>query len=163
MQDASAAAKGFYAVYGTLHPSDGIPDAKSRTKFEPFISPALDHLLIEADAAEKRFAEVTKNMSPPLIEGDLFTSNFEGANSWSVGPCETDAAAARCKVAFGDRGGSIEAAKPVNWTDTIYLVRTSAGWRVDDIAYGASWAFANTGRLTATLRSAIRDGNNATQ
>ena len=163
LQDAAGIANGFYAVYGTFHPSAGIPNAKARAKFEPFISPALDHLLIEAEAAEQRFAKVTKNMSPPLIEGDLFTSNFEGATSWSVGPCETEAAAARCKVAFGDRGGSMEDAKPVNWTDTIYLVRTSAGWRVDDVAYGAFWAFANTGRLTATLRSAIRDGNNATQ
>ena len=163
IQDASAAAKAFYAVYGTFHPSDGIPDATARAKFEPFISPALDHLLIEAEAAEKRFAKVTKNMSPPLIEGDLFTSNFEGATSWSVGLCETEAAVAHCKIGFGDRGGSMEDARPVNWTDTIYLVRTSAGWRVDDVAYGASWAFANTGRLTATLRSAIRDGNNATQ
>jgi hypothetical protein len=64
---------------------------------------------------------------------------------------------------LGYRGGSTEDPKPVNWTDTICLVRTSAGWRVDDIAYGAPWAFGNKGRLTQTLESAIRDGNNATQ
>jgi hypothetical protein len=161
--DVQGAANGFYAVYGTFRPSDGIPDAKGRAKYEPFISPALDRLLIEGEAAEQRFVTATKNMSPPLIEGDLFTSNFEGANSWSVGKCEADAASARCTVALGYRGGPSEDPKPVNWTDTIYLVRNAAGWRVDDIAYGAPWAFGNKGRLTQTLQSAIRDGNNATQ
>jgi|HubBroStandDraft_6_1064221.scaffolds.fasta_scaffold328198_3 hypothetical protein len=161
--DVQGVANGFYAVYGAFRPSDGIPDAKGRAKYEPFISPALDRLLMEGEAAEQRFVQATKNMSPPLIEGDLFTSNFEGATSWSVGPCETGAATAHCKVALGYRGGSKEDSKPVNWTDTIYLVRTSDGWRVDDIAYGAPWAFGNKGRLTQTLQSAIRDGNNATQ
>jgi hypothetical protein len=161
--DVQGVANGFYAVYGTFRPSDGIPDAKGRTKYEPFISLALDRLLIEGEAAEQRFVNATKNMSPPLIEGDLFTSNFEGATSWSVGPCETGAATAHCMVALGYRGGSKEDSKPVNWTDTIYLVRNGAGWRVDDIAYGAPWAFGNKGRLTQTLQSAIRDGNNATQ
>ena len=163
VQDVATIAKGFYTVYGTFHPSDGIPDAKARAKLELFISPALDCLLIEGSAAEARFSKLTKNMSPPLVEGDLFTSNFEGATSWSTGPCETGVAAAQCKVAFGYRGGSKEDPKPINWTDTIYLVRTSAGWRVDDIAYGAPWAFGNKGRLTQTLQSAIRDGNDATQ
>ena len=161
--DVQGVANGFYAVYGTFRPSDGIPDAKGRAKYEPLISPALNRLLIEGEAAEQRFVQATKNMSPPLIEGDLFTSNFEGATSWSVGPCETGAATAHCKVALGYRGGSKEDSKPVNWTDTIYLVRTSDGWRVDDIAYGAPWAFGNKGHLTQTLQSAIRDGNNATQ
>ena len=163
LQQVTAAAEGFYAAYSTFHPSDGIPDASARAKLEPFISSALDALLIAGDATEKHFSAVTKNMSPPLIEGDLFTSNFEGATSWSVGPCETGAATAHCKVALGYRGGSKEDSKPVNWTDTIYLVRNGAGWRVDDIAYGAPWAFGNKGRLTQTLQSAIRDGNNATQ
>ncbi len=159
---AVAAATGFYAVYGSFHPSDGIPGEPARARLEPFISPALDQLLVEGDAAERHFASVTRHMSPPLIEGDLFTSNFEGATAIHVGPCEVVARTAQCPVALGYRGGASEDAKPVNWTDTIHLVRTAAGWRVDDISYGAPWAFANKGRLTTTLQSAIRDGNIAT-
>ena len=41
--------------------------------------------------------------------------------------------------------------KPVSWTDTIYLVNTPAGWRVDDIGYGGAWDFGNKGRLSQTL------------
>jgi hypothetical protein len=162
VQQANAAATGFYGAYSTFHPSDGIPDAKARAKLEPFISSALDKLLIDGEAAERHFASVTKNMSPALIEGDLFTANFEGATAYHVEPCNIEANAAHCTVALGYRGGP-EDSKLVNWTDTIYLVRADAGWRVDDIAYGGSAAFGNKGRLKETLQSAIRDGNDASQ
>jgi hypothetical protein len=160
LQQATAAAEGSYAAYSSFHPSDGIPDAKTRAKLEPFISPSLDNLLIASETAERHFAAATKNMSPPLIEGDLFTSNFEGATALHVGACEIDAKGAHCAVALGYRGGP-EDAKPVNWTDTVYLLRMADGWKVDDIGYGATWDFGNKGRLKETLQGAIRDGNNA--
>ena len=160
--EVSTAANGFYGVYAGFHPSDGIPDAKARAKLEPFISPALDRLLIDGETAEQHFASVTKNMSPPLIEGDLFTSNFEGATAYHVGACVATDAAAHCSVTFGYRSNANEDAKPVNWTDTVHLVHTAKGWRVDDIAYGATWAFGDKGRLKELLESAIRDGNSAT-
>ena len=162
LDEVMQAANGFYGVYGTFRPSDGIPDAKGRAKYEPFISPALDKLLVDGDAAESHFEKVMKNMSPPLIEGDLFTSNFEGATSWHVGLCRMAATAAQCPVALGYTDTTKKNEKPFNWTDTLYLVRTGAGWRVDDIGYGGSWDFGNKGRMTQTLKSAIHDGNEAT-
>lgn len=159
--DPMAVANGFYGVYASFHPSDGIPDAKARAKLEPFISPRLDKLLIDGEAAEAHFRSVTKNMSPPLVEGDLFTSNFEGATTFHVGACTSAGQSAHCPVSFSNRGGRKDD-KPVNWTDTVYLVHTADGWRVDDIGYGATWAFGNKGRLKDALANAIRDGNSAT-
>jgi hypothetical protein len=149
-------AHGFYDVYMTLHPSDGIPDAATRAKFAPYVSPALDKLFAEGDQAEGRYVEATKHQAPPLIEGDPFTPNFEGATSYKVGACEMDKQGGHCPVTltYDDRKD-----KPLSWTDTIYLVRTDAGWRVDDIAYGGTWDFGNKGRLTRTLRGAIEEGN----
>jgi hypothetical protein len=151
----TATARAFYGVYGTFHPSDGIPDAKARARYQPYLTPALDRLLADASAAETRFA-AKNNDSPPLIEGDLFTSNFEGANSWTVRNCETAGATARCAVdlVFEPSDGKN---KPVNWSDRLYLSRTAGGWRVDDIGYGATGAFGNKGRLSDTLKEAIRD------
>jgi hypothetical protein len=147
-------ATGFYEVYATLHPSDGIPDAKLRAQFEPFISPALDKLLAEGDAAEQRYVKATKNHAPPLVEGDPFTPNFEGATSLKIGSCVADAKGGHCPVAmvYDDHKD-----KPIKWTDTVLLVSAPAGWRVDDIAYGAE--FGNRGSLTHTIRDAIDDGN----
>jgi hypothetical protein len=49
---------------------------------------------------------------------------------------------------------------PQHWTDTVYLIKTNLGWRVDDIGYGATWAFANKGRATAVLHHVIADSGN---
>ncbi len=151
------AASGFYGVYMTLHPSDGIPDAATRAKFVPFVSPALDALFVAGAAAEGRYAAATRHQSPPLVEGDPFTPNFEGATAFRIGACQADANGGHCAVTltYDDRKD-----KPLVWTDTVYLVRSAAGWRVDDIAYGGNWDFGNKGRLSETLRNAIQEGNN---
>ncbi|MGD0141535.1 MAG: hypothetical protein ABSC92_00085 [Rhizomicrobium sp.] len=149
-------ATGFYGVYLTLHPSDGIPDAALRARFEPFISPALDKLLADGDTAEERYVKATKNQAPPLVEGDLFSPNFEGITSLKIGTCAADAKGGHCPVAMVYDDGKD---KPVKWTDTIVLVNTAAGWRVDDVAYGTVGDFGNRGSLTGTLHEAIRDGN----
>ena len=147
------AAEGFYAAYSTFHPSDGIPDAAGRAKYAPFISAALDKLLADGNAAEIKFKKANKD-SPPLIEGDLFTSMFEGATSYKVGACKLSGAQASCAVGlvYDDKKDP-----PIRWTDTVYLTKTKVGWRVDDIGYGGSWEYANKGRLGATLRQVIAD------
>ena len=143
-----ATVAGFYGAYKSFHPSDGIPDAKGRARYEPFLSPALNRALVAAAAAEDKFAKANKD-SPPLIEGDLFTSNFEGATEEVPQPCRVEGAEARCPVQLTYTGAK---AKPLVWTDTLLLVKTEAGWRVDDIAYGGNWDFGNKGRLSDTLR-----------
>ena len=147
------AAEGFYAVYSTFHPSDGIPDAAGRAKYAPFLSPFLDKLLADGNAAEIRFNKANKN-SPPLIEGDLFTSMFEGATSYKIGACKVSAAQASCVVdlVYDDKKDT-----PMRWTDTITLTKTKADWRVNDILYGGNWEYANKGKLSATLRQVISD------
>jgi hypothetical protein len=153
--DMARTVAGFYIAYSTFHPSDGIPDAKGRAKYAPFISTALEKLLARGAEAEQAFAKANKG-SPPLIEGDLFTSNFEGATSFKVGACQGDAKAGRCTIAltYDDRKSSPKD-KPLNWNDTVYLVATPSGWRVDDIGYGASWDFGNKGKMSQTVKSAI--------
>lgn len=147
------AATGFLGAYGTFHPSDGIPDATGRTRLAPFLSPALNKRLSEGAAAEARFAVKVKG-APPLIEGDLFTSLFEGATSWKLGACSASGAAARCPVEFAHADAR---QKPVVWTDTLVLVNTPQGWRVDDVVYGANFQFGNTGKLSDTLATVLRE------
>ncbi len=159
--DMAKVVTGFYGAYQTFHPSDGIPDAKGRAKYEPYISPALDKLLMEGDKAEDRFAKANKD-SPPLIEGDLFTSNFEGATSYKLGACAANGKTGTCKVTLTDDPGKTNNPKdkPFSWTDTVFLVDTQSGWRVDDIGYGGNWDFGNKGKMTGTLKGAIQDAGN---
>ena len=151
--DIAGMAAGFLGAYGSFHPSAGIPDASGRSRLAPYLSPALNKMLADGAAAEARFAAKFKN-SPPLIEGDLFSSMFEGATAWKLGACSASGTAARCPVNFS----YVQAGRPpVTWTDTLLLVNTAAGWRVDDIAYGAGFQFGNTGKLTDTLKTVLRE------
>jgi hypothetical protein len=144
----AATASGFLAVYGSFHPSDGIPDSGGRARLSPYLAADLNKMLAEGAAAEARFAAKIKD-APPLIEGDLFTSMFEGATSWTRGTCSVQGPAARCPIAFTHAEAG---AQPVTWTDTLILTDTPDGWRVSDIAYGGGFRFGNTGRLTDTLK-----------
>lgn len=145
------AADGFYGAYESLA-VNGIADAKARAHLEPFISPELEHALTAAATAQKRFLAANK-AAPPLLEGDIFTSHLAGATAFKVGVCSADtkggdAKAGQCAIALTyEKGGT----KALRWTDMLYLVKTEAGWRVDDVGYGGHWAFANQGRLRATL------------
>ena len=147
-----AAADGFYGTYKTFHPSDGIPDAGGLAKYRPLLSDKLVTLLGQAGAAQAAFSTKNKG-APPLIEGDIFTSLFEGATTVSVGTCTGDAKSGQCAVALSH---AAPRDKPVSWTDTITLVNTPGGWRVDDIVYGGNWESANKGRLSQTLGEVLR-------
>ncbi len=158
--DASDMAKtveGFYAAYATFHPSDGIPDARGRAKYAPTISPSLEKLLAEGERAEDAFAKANKE-SPPLLEGDLFTSNFEGATAHRIGACDAKLKTCKVDLTYDDRSQNPKD-KPITWTDTVHLVATQSGWRVDDIGYGATWAFGNKGRMRDTLTSVIKNAS----
>jgi hypothetical protein len=157
--DMARIVNGFYAAYATFHPSDGIPDATGRAKYAPFISPSLETLLIQGSEAERKFARANKD-SPPLIEGDLFTSNFEGATAYKVSGCRSDTKTAHCTVAltYDDRKENPKD-RPVVWNDTVYLVATPGSWRVDDIGYGGSGDFGNKGKMSETVKSAIANAS----
>ena len=157
------AVSGFYTVHNSMD-QDGIPDAKTRAKYEPYISPALDRLLADGDAAETRYAKANAD-SPSLVEGDAFSSNFEDITSFKIGACTGDATVAHCAVALTydetktswHHAGKPE--KPLNWTESVYLVMMPKGWRVDDIAFGGNWEFGNHGRLVDLLKQVIKDSN----
>ncbi|HEY5337065.1 MAG TPA: hypothetical protein VIJ85_02585 [Rhizomicrobium sp.] len=145
--------RGFYAAYQTFHPSDGIPGADGRAKYAPYTSASLNALLVQAAGAEDQFVHANKD-SPPLIEGDLFSSNFEGATSIKVGACSGDGKTGRCAIDLTYADGKD---KPLNWTDTAYLANGADGWRVDDIGYGGNGDFGNKGRMRDTLKMAISE------
>jgi len=153
----ATAVAGFYGAYATFHPSDGIPDAKGRAKYAPYVSPSLEKLLADGNRAEEAFAKANKD-SPPLIEGDLFTSNFEGATAHKIDACDAKLKICKVDLTYDDRGTNPKD-KAVTWTDTVHLVTTAQGWRVDDIGYGATWAFGNKGRMRDTLVSVIKNAS----
>jgi hypothetical protein len=158
--DPAAAVNAFYAVYVPWRPQGGggIPDATARVRFQPVLSPRLNKQMADAARAQARLTAKVKNAVPPMLEGDIFSSLYEGATAWKVGACQQSAQAARCTVAltYAERGAAGQKApKPANWTDTVLLAQTPQGWKVDDVIYDAGFAFGNTGRLSSMLAMVI--------
>ncbi|HET7084065.1 MAG TPA: hypothetical protein VFI23_04800 [Rhizomicrobium sp.] len=156
--DPAGAVNAFYAVYKDHHSQGGIPDATERLRYSPVLSPRLNKQLAEAAAAQGRLTAKVKNAVPPMLEGDIFSSLFEGATGWKVGACQADAKTARCPVSLNyapPPGPNAKAPKPANWSDTVLLVNTPKGWKVDDVVYDAGFQFGNTGRLSAMLQMVI--------
>jgi hypothetical protein len=154
--DPAAAVNAFYAVYSSQHAQGGgIPDATVRLRFQPVLSPRLNKQLATAAAAQARLTAKVKNAVPPVLEGDIFSSLFEGATSWKVGSCQQKDKTAQCTVALTYTPPPDPKAKPAHWTDTVVLAATPQGWKVDDVIYDAGFAFGNTGRLSAMLNMVI--------
>jgi len=155
--DPATAVGEFYAVYKDQQPQGGgIPDATGRLRYTPVLSPRLNKQLSQAAAAQARLTAKVRNAVPPMLEGDIFSSLFEGATAWKVGACQADAKTARCPVALTYAPPpSAKAPKPANWNDTLLLVNTPQGWKVDDVIYDAGFAFGNTGRLSGMLQMVV--------
>ena len=155
--DPAAGVNAFYAVYASQQAQGGgIPDATERVRYAPVLSARLNKQLATAAAAQARLTAKVRNAVPPMLEGDIFSSLFEGATAWKVGACQGNAKTARCPVALTyEPPSSQKTSKPARWSDTIVLENTPQGWKVDDVIYDAGFAFGNTGRLSSMLQMVI--------
>jgi len=146
----------FYGLYIKVRPL-GIPNQSDLRKLEPYLSSALSQNLKQALAAEQRYGKKNKNEVPPLVEGDIFSSLFEGATGFAVQSCETKGQSATCTMSFtrDNRDGKT----PTRWQDRVYLLHETRGWKIDDIVYLGDWQFMHKGRLKELLKQVIEEGS----
>ncbi len=147
-----AAVKGLYGTYIKLK-TRGIPPAKELAEYKPYLTPELAALLKSADDAEIKYKEETKGEVPPLVEGDVFTSLFEGADTYKVLSCEEKGESASCLLEFKNTNPGD--GKTFTWKDSVMLVKGKSGWLVSDVEYKGDWDFAVKGNLTEMLKSVI--------
>lgn len=150
------AAQVFYGTYLSA-PAGGVPYGRYRERLRPLLSGRLNTLLDVAGAVEARHARRTRGREPPLLEGDIFTSLFEGAGRFEVMRCRVTNARAICRISLTYNEPR---SQPAHWHDQLVLVRLREGgrWVVDDVLYGGNWQFGNKGRLSVTLRDVIDGG-----
>lgn len=145
---------GFYSVYQHMPRRYGIPDAASLAKLKPFLSRRLQQLIARADKYRVKYERENPGDKPPFVDGDLFSSSFEGFTRFSVGHAKGDTSRVRVPVHFelnetrSKHGG-------VKWTDIVVVIQEGegyVGYVIDDIEFGASWPFANHGKLRQLLK-----------
>lgn len=133
----------------------GVPNAAQRARLRPYLSPALDVALAMAEQAEKEHHAKYKGSVPPLVEGDLFASLFEGVSSFVLQPCTERAPGLQCPLQLTYLDPVTK--QKVEWQDTLLLVRVGAMWRISDIAYGGKFLFGQTGLLSDLLRILVKE------
>jgi hypothetical protein len=155
--DKISAIKNFYKAALALQ-NDGIPEKTDIEKLSPFISKPFKNLLLEARKAEDKYFQKTKGEVPPLIEGSLFFSLFEGADKVIsiTAETKTDKISYLIEFEYRDRYGKKE---KIRWRDRVILVMENNKGVVNDLELLGKWPFGAKGKLSDILKNVIKVGN----
>ena len=126
---------------------NGAPTAAQMTALTPYLSDTLRALLTAARQRSEADAARDPNEKPAFVDGDLFSSLFEGPNVVEV---VADSAQGEHQIATV-RMTSNTANPPVVWTDRVVLTKERGRFVIDDVEYAGTWDFANKGRLRESL------------
>lgn len=145
----------FYQIIITEGFSE-IPDSSHLCRIQPYISLQFQKLLADSRKAEDNIADKETEPAPPVIEGSLFTSLFEGADS--VIDIKADSSVSNTFLvelvykSNRDSAGNCDTSK---WSDRVYLIKENGTWVIDDIELLGNWAFSRKARVTNILKSVI--------
>ena len=146
-QSPEAAVVDFLTMHQRLGNS-GLPDAGSLDAYNAFLCPSLASALRDARVRQEQFRARNPDEKPPLVEGDLFSSLFEGPDSYSAAESKIDGPRATVKMDLRHGEGS----GATTWQDSMLLELDDGIWCISDVEYGGKWPLANRGRLSDTLK-----------
>ncbi len=149
----------FYKVILTFK-DGGVPSWKNIDRLSPFISADFRNLLLDARLAEEKHTKKTKNSEPPLVEGSLFYSLFEGADKYTAIKLEPDKKPVSylINLQYHDPYGKHEIVK---WQDRAILIQENNKWVVHDLELLGKWQFGAKGKLSEILQEVIKEGENS--
>jgi hypothetical protein len=146
LREATELATDFYEMRLRLGKS-GLPDAGELKAYRAFLCPALADAMEQALVRQQEFIGAHPDEKPPLVEGDLFSSLFEGPDVVSAAGTAVEGQGARVTLAM--RAG--EGDQAPHWKDDLLLERRDGIWCVADVDYRGDWPFANKGKLSQKL------------
>lgn len=126
----------------------GLPQGGDWRRLRPLLSSDFAAVVAGAQVAQAAQRRAHPDEKPDWIEGDFFSSLFEGPQTWQVGQPHIQAWRATVPVVCSYCDGS----NVVRWTDTFHLIEDEGRWRLDDVSFGGTWDFANKGSLKEALR-----------
>jgi hypothetical protein len=152
----------FYASY-IANRQGGLPEGKELKRLAPFLSQRLHGLIVDAlayrEAWTKRHppepspdggAPVVDK--PPFVDGDYFTSLFEGPKRFKVGSAEGDDVGGwKVRVHFWYEAGS------EGWEDVVLVRKENGRYVIDDVLLSGAGPFNPPGRLSDALTARDED------
>lgn len=128
----------------------GLPDQAALAKLAPLTTKSFQKSLERARAAEDCHRRKVGNTEPPLVQGDVFTSLFEGATRGAIGSVRIDGHQATVEMNWV-HGSEADGGQPVAWTDALLLKQGKRGWRIRDVEHRGDWQFTYRGKLSGLL------------
>lgn len=142
------AAQQFYRTYLKLK-IDGLPNDNQLKTLSPLLSSDLKDLFLAARKIQAEYMRDHPDEKPPWADGDLFSSLFEGAQSFRIGRALLRGATAEVPVQLKYRQGGAT----TSWSDVLVLERIGKRWFVSDILMKGEWAFKSGTSLRSILSS----------
>lgn len=139
----------FYRTYSEMKTS-GLPDSKAMVKLSPYFSAPLQKAIRTAQVKQARCEKLNPGDKPPWVEGDMFSSSFEGFTRFQVAevvPGKGSHTVYRVNFEYIEKGQ-----KPMSWTDEVAMVQEGGRWVIDNVFYRMNSAFGNG------FGKALRDG-----
>ncbi len=140
-------------------PMTGAPRGDELNQLRPWLGRELLCLLQAAGELRDRATAAQPDDKPPFVEGDLFSSVFEGPQRLKLGTLQRGRQQSLLDLHFEADTG---AQPPVfRWTDRAHLRLEGGRWVLVDIEYRAPVEFGNRGRLRDSLREALEPADPA--
>ena len=127
--------------------NSGLPQRADMGAYDAFLCPSLAQAVRAAQVRQEVAKAERPDEKPPYVEGDLFSSLFEGPDEFEVADSVVEGDRARVAIAMSAGRGD----QARRWKDTVELRLDEGIWCLDDVAYGGDWPFANKGRLSSVL------------
>lgn len=142
--ESRAVVEAFYAMH-IKEDTSGVPEGEALARYQPYLSKRLNGLMLRALKERDEAIAAHPDEKPPYVDGDMFSSLFEGPTGFAVGASPDPA---KLPVTFTNSQPGQEA---THWTDTVLLVKEDGAWKIDDVEFGGQWEFASRGRLSKSL------------
>jgi len=137
--------------YGTviLEPVFGVPTDRELSVIAAYLSKRLFAKLLEAKQAEACARQRHGGTEPPLLQGALFMSLFEGAHRQTRIVPDDAPGGWLVDLTYG------EGATVVSWSDRVVLTKQNGSWVIDEIEFLGGWPFSNQGKLSERLDAVV--------
>lgn len=132
----------FYRTY-IPHKPAGLASGKSLARLKPFLSTKLIASIDAALAYQKDQEKKNPGDMPPFIEGDFFSSLFEGPSSFKSSAAAPDGDTWKVPVHFKY--------EKVQWDDVVIVTKEGGRYVIDDVIFGGAGEFNPKGRLSERL------------
>jgi hypothetical protein len=135
--------------------TQGTPSVEQLEQLAPHISEELRALLEQALLQHHRIASRTVQSQRTFVEGDLFSSLFDGPTSFVAQGTEHRPSGEYMVSVLLKSSYQLPI---LSWTDRVKVIQENGRYVVADIEYANHWAFGSNTALVASLNSAIGKG-----